>query len=234
MEAIILAGGLGTRLSTRLTNLPKAMAPVAGRPFLEILLDQLAEAGCARVILSVGYLREVILDAFQESYRGMLLDYVMEETPLGTGGAIRLALQHAHESSPLVLNGDTYVDVDLAAMQALHCSTGGAMTMAVTEVKDTARYGGVILEGERVTGFIEKGRSGRGWINAGAYVLTREFPWPEGLPLRFSFETDVLVPGVDRLRPVAYQHTGYFLDIGVPEDLDRAQTELARKGRVSK
>lgn len=227
MEAIILAGGLGTRLSSRLTNLPKAMAPVAGRPFLEILLDQLIAAGSSRVILSVGHLRQVILDTFRQEYRGLPLSYVIEETPLGTGGAIRQSLQHAQESSVLVLNGDTYLNADFAAMFSLHAFTGSAMTMAVTHVADTARYGGVIVEDGRVTGFVEKGRAGSGWINAGAYVLSSDIPWPESLPERFSFETDLLVPWLSHLNPAAFLHDGYFLDIGVPEDLDRAQVELA-------
>ena len=226
MEAVILAGGLGTRLSSRLKDLPKCMAPVGGRPFLTLLLDQLIAAGCGRVILSVGHLRDVILEAFQESYRGIPLHYVIEAAPLGTGGAIRMALSHAHEPSVPVLNGDTYLDVDFSAIADLHRSAGRPMTMAVTQVKDTARYGGVLIDGERVSGFVEKGRQGPGWINAGVYVLDRNFPWPEGLPSRFSFETDLLAPSLDRIRPAAFPCNGYFLDIGVPEDLDRAQVEL--------
>jgi D-glycero-alpha-D-manno-heptose 1-phosphate guanylyltransferase len=228
MEAIILAGGLGTRLRSRLADTPKAMALVAGRPFLEILLDRLTAAGCRHMIVSVGYGRQVILDAIGASYKGIPVDYAIEETPLGTGGAIRLALDFAKEEAVLVLNGDTYVDVDFAALLALQGRVGPAMTMAVTQVEDTARYGGVLVADERVAGFREKGQTGPGWINAGVYTLARKFPWPGELPSRFSFETDVLMPNVERLRPAAYRHTGYFLDIGVPEDLDRAQEELAR------
>ena len=229
MEAIILAGGLGTRLRSRLTDTPKSMAPVAGTPFLQILLDQLISAGCNRVILSVGHLRQVILDAFQNNYRGLPIHYVIEQTPLGTGGAIRLALQHTQQPSALVLNGDTYVNADFAAMLSLHASTSGPMTMAVTRVENTSRYGGVLVDDHHVTGFIEKGRKGPGWINAGAYVLSRDFPWPPSLPAQFSFETDVLVPFLTSLWPNAFTHAGYFLDIGVPEDLDRAQVELATR-----
>lgn len=229
MEAIILAGGLGTRLRSRLTDRPKAMAPVAGRPFLEILLDQLINAGCERVILSIGHLRQIIIDTFQENYRGLQIEYAVEETPLGTGGAIRLALQHASAPSSLVLNGDTYLDADFAAMLALHHSTHRPITMAVTKVEEIARYGGVSIENGEVTGFLEKGGKGDGWINAGAYILSRDFPWPEELPSKFSFETDVLAPFVDRLRPAAFTCDGFFLDIGIPEDLDRAQVQLASR-----
>lgn len=226
MEAIILAGGLGTRLRSRLTDLPKAMAPTAGRPFLEYLLDRLVAAGADRVILSIGHLRQVILDRIPENYRGLHVVFAPEESPLGTGGAIRQALLHAQEPSVLVMNGDTFADVDYSAMLRRHISSGTAITMAVARVEDTARYGGVFVENELVSGFVEKGKTGPGWINAGVYVLARDFPWPESLPARFSFEQDILMPLVTKLRPAAFPYRGFFLDIGVPEDLDRAQTLL--------
>jgi D-glycero-alpha-D-manno-heptose 1-phosphate guanylyltransferase len=226
MEAIILAGGFGTRLNSRLVNLPKAMAPVAGRPFLEILMDQLIASGCSRIILSVGHLRQVILHAFREEYRGVPIDYAIEEEPLGTGGAIRFALGQAKEPSALVVNGDTYLSADYDAMLSLHREKARPMTMAVAYVQDIARYGGAIVEDGRVVSFLEKGKKGPGWINAGSYILSREFPWPEGLGARFSFETDVIAPYLSDLRPAAYRCTNNFLDIGIPEDLDRAQIEF--------
>lgn len=230
MEAIILAGGLGTRLRSRLTNLPKSMAPIGGIPFLEILLDRLIGSGCSRVVLSVGHLRQVIFHHFGSAYRGVPVHYVIEEAPLGTGGAIRLGLQHVQEPAVLVLNGDTYLDVDHSALLAQHLFNGCSITMAVIHVEEMSRYGGVVVDDGNVVGFIEKGRIGPGWINAGTYVLNRNFPWPERLPAQFSFETDVLVPFLDCLRPAAFRCEGHFLDIGVPDDLDRAQVELvARK-----
>ena len=231
MEAIVLAGGLGTRLASRLNQIPKSMAPVAGRPFLEILLDRLHAAGCRRVVLSVGHRRDVIIQRFQDRYRGLAIDYAVEESPLGTGGAIRLALEHAHEASVLALNGDTYLDVDLSAVFEFHRASGRPLTMAVVRVDDTARYGGVLVDNQHVTGFVEKGRAGPGWINGGLYVFERSFSWPGELPSRFSFETDVLVPHVVQIQSAAFLCEGYFLDIGVPEDFDRAQIEL--QGRIS-
>jgi D-glycero-alpha-D-manno-heptose 1-phosphate guanylyltransferase len=213
MEAIILAGGLGTRLASKLDGIPKAMAPVAGRPFLEILLNQLKLAGCTRVLLSVGHLHSVIQDHFGASFRGLHLDYVIEGVPLGTGGGIRKALHEASEESVLVLNGDTFLETGL--------------TIAVAHQPDIARYGGVLIEANRIVGFKEKGDSGPGWINAGAYVLRKEMQWPGSLPEKFSFETDFLVPEIAPLAPAAFKVDGLFLDIGVPEDLDRAQTVLA-------
>lgn len=234
MEAVILAGGLGTRLGSRLSDLPKAMAPVAGRPFLALLLDQLIAAGCERAILSVGYRRGAIIDAFQDSYRGLPLIYAVEESPLGTGGAIRLSFLSVTEPSALVLNGDTFLDADLQSIAAFHGSTGQPMTMAVTQVADTSRYGGVILKDNRITGFTEKSCQGPGWINAGVYALNRNFPWPRNLPTQFSFEKDVLNAHVDSLQPAAFRWQGYFLDIGVPEDLDRAQLDLRNRSSAAR
>jgi D-glycero-alpha-D-manno-heptose 1-phosphate guanylyltransferase len=226
MEAIVLAGGLGTRLALRLQGLPKPMAPVAGRPFLEILLTQLRRSGCARVLLSVGYRHEVIEKHFGAVFDGMKIDYVVESTPLGTGGAIRLALERASEDSVLVLNGDTFLDADYAGMMRFHAEEGAEATLAVVRRDDVSRYGGVTIDGRRIVGFEEKGRSGSGWINAGTYVLGRDLAWPPALAEKFSIEHDFFSPELARLRPAAFKVDGYFLDIGIPEDYDRAQTEL--------
>jgi len=225
-EAIILAGGLGTRLASRLDGLPKAMAPVGGRPFLEILLSQLERARFTRVLLSVGHLRTAIQDHFGASFRGLHLDYVIEEDPLGTGGAIRKAMSQATEEHVLVMNGDTFLQADYGAMVRSHVAEQAELTMAISHQPDIARYGGVLVEGERIVGFQEKGHSGPGWINAGSYVLPRGMQWPPSLPERFSFELDFLAPVIGRLTPAAYKVEGFFLDIGIPEDLDRAQREL--------
>ena len=233
MEAIILAGGLGTRLASRLNGIPKPMAPVGGKPFLELLLERLRTAGCARVVLSVGHLSTVIQEHFGTEFRGMPIRYVVEDSPLGTGGAIRRALEAVEQPQVVVLNGDTFVSVDYERMLAFHASTGASVTMAVSHEADVARYGEVVLtpdeamEADRVTGFREKGRSGPGWINAGVYVFRSDFPWPETLGERFSVETDVLVPDAATLKIAAFPADGGFIDIGIPEDLDRAQTELA-------
>ena len=227
MEAILLAGGLGTRLAGRLHGVPKPMAPIAGRPFLEFLLGQLHQSGCVRIFLSVGHLHTVIQNHFGDFFHGMALHYVIEPTPLGTGGAIRAALAQAQESSVLVLNGDTFLQVDHAGLLRAHVQMRSRLTLAVSQQANIARYGGVVLTEDRVTGFTEKGRSGAGWINAGVYAVQREFPWPPDLPEKFSFETDVLATHLQQIAPAAYRSDGYFLDIGVPEDLDRAQIELA-------
>jgi len=227
MEAIILAGGFGTRLAARLNNIPKPMAPVAGRPFLEILLRHLERNGCTRVLLSVGHLHQVIRNHFGPAWGGIELEYVVEQEPLGTGGAIRAALDQIREESALVLNGDTFLAADLRAMMVAHSQAHAVFSMAVAQQPDIARYGGVVVEDGRVRGFEEKSRSGPGWINAGVYALRRDLAWPAGLADKFSFERDFMMPQVAQLAPLAFPVEGFFLDIGVPEDLDRAQTELA-------
>ncbi|HEY1647415.1 MAG TPA: nucleotidyltransferase family protein [Terracidiphilus sp.] len=232
MEAIVLAGGLGTRIAAKLSGVPKPMAPIAGRPFLEILLNQLHRAGCTRVILSVGHLHSVIQNHFGNHFGngvgGMRVDYVIESAPLGTGGAIRTALREVTQRSALVLNGDTFLDADYAAMMRFHETQAAGLTIAITPCADIARYGGVMAAEGRIRGFQEKGHSGAGWINAGAYAIDKALQWPAHLKEKFSFETDFLAPEIARLAPAAYEVNGFFLDIGVPEDLDRAQTELAR------
>jgi D-glycero-alpha-D-manno-heptose 1-phosphate guanylyltransferase len=227
MEAIVLAGGLGTRLAGRLEGMPKSMAPIAGRPFLEIVLRQLRGAGCTRVVLAVGHLHTIIQEHFGATFNGMRIDYSVESRPLGTGGAIRKALAQVAEESALIMNGDTYLHTDYADMMRFNAVEGAGITIAVVPRPDVSRYGGVVVDRKRIVAFNEKGRSGPGWISAGVYVLPINLEWPPGLNEKFSIEHDFFAPEVARLRPAAYEVSGYFLDIGVPEDLDRAQTELA-------
>jgi D-glycero-alpha-D-manno-heptose 1-phosphate guanylyltransferase len=202
------------------------MVQVAGRPFLEILVDRLVDSGFERVILSVGHLANVIQHHFGNAWRAVPVEYVVEDEPLGTGGAIRKAIERISAPSAFVFNGDTWLDVDCDAMCELHQRSQASITLALTYVTDMARFGGVELRDGKVVSFIEKGREGAGWINGGVYILSKDFPWPEDLPSRFSFETDVLLPRLPSLGHSVYFSTGKFTDIGVPEDLDRAQGEF--------
>lgn len=227
MEAIILAGGKGTRLTTRLEGVPKPMAPIGNKPFLEILLDRLVAGGCSRAILSVGYLHNVIQQHFGLSYKQMSLEYAIENEPLGTGGAIRKAITAAIEPNILVLNGDTLLDIDYLQFLQFHTGHDSELTIAAVEQENISRYGRLAIEGDRIVSFEEKTQNGGGWINGGVYALKASLIWPSDLPRRFSFESDFLMKDVARLRPLAFKCSGYFLDIGLPEDLDRAQYELA-------
>lgn len=231
MEAVVLAGGLGTRLRDRVPDLPKAMAPVAGRPFLAWLLDELAEAGFRRAVLSIGYLGDRIQSAFGRTYRSLDLAYAMEASPLGTGGAIRngLAAAGSSEAPIWVLNGDSIAHLDHARMWHAHLQHGIdplRMTMAVHATADTGRYGALEIREGRVTRLNPAGTGRPGPINAGAYLLHRRIfeDWP--LSAAFSFEGDFLAPLANRLQIAAFETDGWFIDIGVTADYERAQTEL--------
>ena len=230
MQAIVLAGGLGTRLRSVVADLPKPMAPVAGRPFLAWILDRLAQAGFERAVLAVGYRHEAIEQHFGHAYRGMLLDYAVEAQPLGTGGAIRLAAERVGEWPVFVLNGDTFLELDYGAMLDAHLCGQEQMSLAACRVADASRYGALDLHEGHVRGFLEKGRSGPGVINAGTYLLSQSVleRIPRGAP--FSFEQQLLVPEVSAIRPAAFQTDGLFIDIGVPEEYARAQQIFALGG----
>jgi D-glycero-alpha-D-manno-heptose 1-phosphate guanylyltransferase len=203
------------------------MAPVAGRPFLAWLLDRLVEAGFDRAVLAVGYRFEAIRDHFGDAYRGMALAYSVESEPLGTGGAIRLAADHVTAFPVFILNGDTYLQLDYTAMFAAHRQASAQLSMAVCRVPDVGRYGALALQGDRVTGFLEKGGSGAGDINAGVYLLSAEVVRQIPANAVFSFEQQLLVPRVGELRPLAFPTAGRFIDIGIPEDFARAQQLFA-------
>ena len=227
MEAIVLAGGLGTRLRGVVDDVPKPMAPVQGRPFLALILDQLVGAGFKTAIIATGYRHEAIRSYFGADYRGLALRYSVEDEPLGTGGAIRLACAQADARDVFVLNGDTYLELDFRAMMEAHVRAGSHLSMAICHVSDVARYGALELCDDRVQRFLEKGRSGPGWINGGTYVLgpaLRARLRPQGA---FSFEQDLLAPEVSSIRPLAFRSSGLFIDIGIPQDYARAQQIFA-------
>ena len=223
MQAIVLAGGLGTRLRETVPGLPKPMAPVAGRPFLAWVLDDLVAAGFESAVLAAGYRHEAIRAHFGDSYRGMALRYSIEDSPLGTGGAIRLAADHVTERPVFVLNGDTYLELDYRAMLDAHRQARTHLSVAVCSVPDVSRYGALELDSGHVHGFLEKGRTGPGLINAGVYLLASDIlrQIPAGKP--FSFEQQLLVPRISELLPLAFHTGGRFIDIGIPEDFERAQ-----------
>ena len=230
MQAIVLAGGLGTRLRGVVPDLPKPLAPVSGRPFLAIVLEQLRSQGFSLAVLSVGFRHELIRQAFGERFGGLAIDYAVEERPLGTGGAIRLAARACSEADVFVLNGDSYTDLDFADMQARHCETHVPLTVCTVEVPDAARYGRVLVRDSRIDGFSEKGTGGPGLINAGIYLMRRNLLETLDLPEVFSLERDILESKLGELRPLAYLTRGRFIDIGVPVDYARAQGMFAAAG----
>ena len=226
MEAIVLAGGLGTRLRQTVPGLPKSMAPVAGRPFLEIVLGTLAKKGFRRVVLSLGYLAEKIVTHFGDNFFGMDLLYEIEPTPLGTGGAVRSAMVHCISDHVFVFNGDTLLDLETVDLE-MHWHHHRAPIIVARMVSDTSRYGRLNVEDTRVCGFMEKGIAGPGLINAGCYVLPRDILDQFALGSIFSLESDFLTTAVKQYRFDVFITKGYFIDIGIPSDYTRAQTELA-------
>lgn len=226
MEAIVLAGGFGTRLRQLVPALPKPMAPVAGRPFLEILLTSLALKGFRRVVLSLGYMSEKVVSHFGDHFAGMGLYYEIEPSPLGTGGAVRHALVRCNSDHVFVFNGDTFLDLETSDVEA-HWQMHHAPIIVAREVPDAARYGCLDTADGRVLGFSEKGVAGPGLINAGCYVLPTSILDRFTLGQPFSLETDFLAKAVGTQRFDLFVTNGHFIDIGVPEDYVRAQTELA-------
>jgi D-glycero-alpha-D-manno-heptose 1-phosphate guanylyltransferase len=226
MEAVVLAGGFGTRLRSVVPDLPKPMAPVAGRPFLEILLTWMARSGFRRVVLSLGYKADMIVGHFGSSYAGMELVYEIETTPLGTGGAIRQASRHCTGTHYFVLNGDSYLDLDVLQVEAWW-QRNRAPIIVARAVPDTARYGRLATSGHQVTAFEGQGTPGPGVINGGCYVFNIDqlSDWPLGKA--FSVEADYFPHHVKNRRVDVFVTQGQFIDIGVPEDYARAQTELA-------
>jgi D-glycero-alpha-D-manno-heptose 1-phosphate guanylyltransferase len=227
-EAIVLAGGFGTRLRQVVPDWPKPMAPVAGRPFLEIVLCSLATKGFTRVVLSLGYMAEKISGHFGTRFAGMDVAYVVEEQPLGTGGAVRLALTQCERAPVFVLNGDTFLDLEAESIERLWLVHRRPIIVA-REVPDTTRYGRLLVQEGLVKGFTEKGIAGPGLINAGCYVFDRAQLNDYPLYQPFSLETDFLAKAVTTMPVDVFVTQGQFIDIGVPEDYQRAQTELAER-----
>jgi D-glycero-alpha-D-manno-heptose 1-phosphate guanylyltransferase len=226
IEAIVLAGGEGRRLRPVVRDLPKPMADVDGRPFLWWLLARLRQQRVRRVILSVGYKADVIQAYFGNVFDGMEIAYSTETEPLGTGGAIRFALEQATDPQVMVLNGDTYTQVDLEDFLRVFESSGTDLAVGVTHLDDTARYGAIAIDEKTntVIGFDEKQGAAAGYINAGLYFLARDIFVRYPVPAKFSFEQDFLPKQLAKLKPIAFKGVGAFIDIGVPEDYARAQT----------
>ena len=232
MEVIILAGGLGPRLRSEVKDVPKCMALVAGRPFLWYLLTDLKKyKDVSRVILSVGYLREVIIEWITtvKVEFPFTFDYVIEEEPLGTGGGIRLAMEKVTEEEAIILNGDTYFAVNLNELVAAHKKQPEAkLTIALKQMKDFDRYGTVTTTKDgRVLKFNEKQPCKEGEINGGVYILSKDDSIFEGQPKKFSFETAVMQEKCGETGCLfGVVQNGYFLDIGIPEDYHKADYEI--------
>lgn len=231
-EAIVLAGGLGIRLRQIVPELPKPMAPVNGRPFLEHLLDYWAKQGINRFILSVGYKREIIIDHFGHRYRNADIVYAIEDQPLGTGGGLLTALGQLKGRDPfLAMNGDTFFEVELGSMCRFHGAKEAEITIALRNVDANSRYASVSVDADgRITAFDSQARtSGGALINGGVYLARRSVfaEMASQIHEPVSIE-DQLYPRLLSAgrRIYGYPSQGRFIDIGIPEDYRRAAALL--------
>jgi D-glycero-alpha-D-manno-heptose 1-phosphate guanylyltransferase len=238
IDVTILAGGLGTRLKSVVSDRPKVLAPVAGRPFLLILLNQIRQAGFNRVILCTGHMAEQVEAEFGMKHKELSLTYSKELFSLGTGGAIRNALPLMSSETIMVMNGDSFIDADLSAFFHWFVAKGCNAALLLTKMSDASRYGlvDVDLKG-LVTAFQEKRpESGAGWINAGVYLLKRSVieNMPQG---RSSLELD-LFPSLTGTELYGYRSEGKFVDIGLPESYAISKRffsslpEISQKGQL--
>ena len=218
-EAIVLAGGLGSRLRGAIGDIPKPMAPIAGRPFLDWQLDALARRGIREAILSVGYRSEVIEAHFGDAYGAMRIRYSRETAPLGTGGAIVAAMRLVEGRAAFILNGDTFIRAPLHELESRdQCE----LCVLATRVDDAARFGTVKVSEGRIVGFREKGAAGPGLVNCGVYWVAKAALEADPLPERFSFEADFFEPRAALGRFCAVVTDEPFVDIGVPNSLAAA------------
>lgn len=227
-EALVLAGGLGTRLKNVVQDRPKPMALINGRPFLEYLLDFLMHSGVKKVILAVGYKKEYIKDHFGTTYKNLSIIYSEEDEPLGTGGAIKKALTLIEQKDFFILNGDTYFKINLKSFFGLHKEKKSILSTALKFTKNSQRYGTVMIDDEnKIIGFEEKGKSSEGLINGGIYIASKKILGIlNELPEKFSFEKDFLEKFYHNFVFYGFPFDEYFIDIGVPEDYERAQKEF--------
>jgi D-glycero-alpha-D-manno-heptose 1-phosphate guanylyltransferase len=232
LDAIILAGGMGTRLRELVKDVPKPLAKVGDRPFLDILLKQLAQSSqVSKVILAIGYKAKAIEDAYKSHEFPFEIECVVEPKPLGTGGAIKNALSHTKSDPVLILNGDSYVDFNLADLMAVHVRNESPFSMVLTQVPDTSRYGRVEFDEDSfcINNFSEKKAGmGKGWINAGVSLIRKNLLENYENEV-FSFEKEVL-PSLINSKIHACLAQGKFIDIGTPESYEYAQDYL--KGLV--
>ncbi|MEM2661587.1 MAG: nucleotidyltransferase family protein [Nitrososphaeria archaeon] len=226
-EAVILAGGFGTRLREVVRDIPKPMASIKDKPFLYYLFKYLKRNEIKRIILAVSYRSDVIIEYFKDEFEGIKIIYSIEEKPLGTGGGIKKAFEYTESENIFVLNGDTYFNISLRDLYEFHKNKKAEISLALKLVDKPDRYGIVKLneEGE-ITGFLEKRTKLTGPINGGIYLINKKafLNFAKRLPENFSFEKDVLE--TLSLKTYGKIYYNYFIDIGVPEDYEKAKREL--------
>ncbi len=227
--AIILAGGMGTRLKTIISDLPKPMAPIMNVPFLTYQLNYLKHFGIKKVIFSVGYLSEKIIAHYNQSFENISIEYSIEKNPLGTGGGIRMAMSNLNEDLVLILNGDSFFDLNLEQFYNLHLEQKAEFSLALRYVNNSERYGNIEFNSShQITSFIEKNQLNQsGYINAGVYILSKKLYLQNTKPnINFSIEKDFFEKQLNQLIIKGFEFKDYFIDIGIPEDYLKAQDDF--------
>ena len=220
LEAIILAGGIGSRLKGVVPNLPKPMAPIKDKPFLQILLESLEKKGFSRIVISVGYMAEKISNYFGDSFNGIEIVYSNESKRLGTGGAIKLAMKKISQDHVYILNGDSFIDFNVCGIEKIWKKHKEPI-IVTSYIKNVSRYGAVSHKDGILQSFNEKGLNEPGYINAGCYILGANFhkQFTEDI---FSFE-HWLDSKKNKIKFRVYFEKSRFIDIGIPEDYQKAQ-----------
>ncbi len=228
INAAILVGGLGTRLRSVVSDKPKALAFVRGKPALSYILDQLENTGLRRVVLCTGYKGDMILDAFGYKYGQIDLTYSQESEPLGTAGALRNAVSLFDSEDVLVLNGDTFLTFGISELLNYHFSMKSRITILLSYLENTERYGRVLLnEDSSIAGFSEKQTfPGPGWVNAGAYIISKEMLGRIPRGRNISLEKDIFPAWIGE-RFYGYKSEVKFLDFGTLESYKQAQKQFA-------
>lgn len=226
-ECIILAGGLGTRLQSVVNDVPKVLAVVNGKPFLHYILQEVTRQKISQIVLSVGYKHELIESFCKKNHSNLSINYAIEEEPLGTGGGIALALQQSKSENVLIINGDTFFQINFDLLFDLHQSHTACFSIALKPMKNFDRYGSVVINDQnRITGFKEKQFQTEGTINAGIYLLNKKDFLKSRFPQKFSFEKDFMEKYYQSFNMHGFSFDNYFIDIGIPEDYYKAQQDF--------
>ncbi len=229
-EVIILAGGLGTRLKPVIADKPKCLAEINQRPFISYLIDSLLNYDFEKFIFSLGHLKDDVIEYINEFYPNLNAIFSVEEKPLLTGGAIRLALEYVDSDSVLILNADTYFGVNLDLLYTSHFSSNSDITIALKPLNNFDRYGSVKFDDRnRIYSFEEKKFIDFGYINCGYIYLKKEILKKIKLNIPFSFEKDFIITNINDIKINAFIDNSYFIDIGVPEDYLKANEDFKNK-----
>jgi D-glycero-alpha-D-manno-heptose 1-phosphate guanylyltransferase len=229
-ECIVLAGGFGTRLKSIVNDRPKCLALInpPGLPFLNLLLGYLIKNNFNKIIFSLGFMNEKIIDYLNNCTISIEIEYVIENVPLGTGGGIKKAINIASSENVLIINADTFFDVNIDNLYFEHSKCNAICSIALKKMINFDRYGTVTLKKNKIQNFEEKRRMRKGLINGGVILLNKSKFLSFDLSDKFSFESDFLSVNTKEKLIFGFESKGYFIDIGVPDDYNKAHDELEK------